>query len=87
VSPRPLDRDQKRFVELGQELYGAEGWQREFARATGLSHQLVSKIAAGDRAVTEAVRQRVILGLHEEVKRLRHRTTGVIAALQDYTIE
>jgi hypothetical protein len=82
-----LDRNQTRFKALGIELYGPEGWQREFARATGLSHQLVNFIANGDRAVTGAVRTRVILGLHDEVKRLRNRAAAVAAAVRDYQIE
>jgi transcriptional regulator with XRE-family HTH domain len=80
----PLDRDQKRFVELGQRLYGDVGWQREFARVTGLSHQLVSKIAAGDRAVTDAVRERVIAGLRREISVRSVKLTTMKKFVKDY---
>jgi hypothetical protein len=80
----PLDRDQKRLVALGTELFGRDGWQSKFARATGLSHQLVNFIANGERAVTESVRSRVIFGLVQEVERLQVRRAAVISALQDY---
>jgi hypothetical protein len=82
-----LDRDQKRFVALGIELFGRDGWQSKFARATGLSSQLVSFIANGERAVTESVRSRVVVGLAQEIDRLQIRRAAVISALQEYRLD
>ena len=84
VRPVRLNRDQKRFVALGIELFGRDGWQSKFARATGLSQQLVNNIANGERAATESVKSRVIVGLHQEIERLQVRRAAVISALQDY---
>jgi transcriptional regulator with XRE-family HTH domain len=80
----PLDRDQKRLVELGQRLFGDEGWQREFARASGLSHQLVSKIARGKQSVTDATRDKVIAGLRREISVRSGKLTTMKKFVKDY---
>lgn len=46
------ERRAERLVRAGQLLYG-DRWQSALAEATGLSQQLMAKIAAGDRAVTD----------------------------------
>jgi transcriptional regulator with XRE-family HTH domain len=82
-----LDRDQTRFVALGQRLFGDQGWQREFARATGLSHQLVSKIAGGKQSVTEGTRGRVIAGLKREISVRSVKLTTMKKFVKDYEYE
>jgi hypothetical protein len=83
----PLDRDQRRFVRLGTELYGDE-WHGKFARMVGLSRPYVSMMAKpiseGGRPVTDAVRAKVIVGLRAEVERHRSQAINVLELLREY---
>jgi hypothetical protein len=79
-----LDPEQTRFKRLGQRLFGDDGWQSEFARMCGVSHQLVNKITNGDRKVTDVVHAKVIAGLRAEVERHRKRAINVLSLLREY---
>jgi predicted transcriptional regulator len=79
----PLSPAANKIVELGQRLYGDQ-WQSPFARMTGLSQAYISKIAAGDRPVTDAVHDAVTAGLKAESKRLRAQADELRAMWNDY---
>jgi Helix-turn-helix len=69
VSP---EAERERFIALGKSLCG-DHWQTGLARLTGLSRQYISKIANGERPVTDAVHASVVTGLILEIKSLRQR--------------
>jgi transcriptional regulator with XRE-family HTH domain len=79
----PRSREADKIVLLGETLFGAD-WQSQFARMTGIARSLISMIAAGDRAVTDGVRQKVSAGLRAEIKRLRTRAVTVTELLKEY---
>jgi hypothetical protein len=83
----PLDRDQRRFVTLGQKLFG-EDWHGKMARMVGLSRPYVSMmtkpVSEGGRPVTDAVRAKVIVGLRAEVERHRERAINALSLLREY---
>jgi hypothetical protein len=79
----PLDRDQTRFKALGFALFG-DNWRGEFARMTGLDRSYITRIAAGDRPVTQTVAVAVIEGLRAEVKRLNAQAAFVAALSEKY---
>jgi transcriptional regulator with XRE-family HTH domain len=78
-----LDRDQKRFVALGRQLF-CDDWHGKFARMCGISRPYVSRIATGNRPVTDEVRAKVIAGLRAEVERHRARAINVLELLREY---
>lgn len=79
----PRSRDAAKIVLLGETLFGAD-WQSPFGRMAGIPRSLLSMIAAGERAVTPAVREKVSAGLLAEIKRLRTRAVTVAELLKDY---
>jgi hypothetical protein len=79
----PLSPAASQIVRLGYALYG-DSWQGQFARMTGLSRPYVTRIAAGDRPVTEAVKVAIVTGLRAEAKRLRARAVEFTAAANDF---
>jgi transcriptional regulator with XRE-family HTH domain len=78
-----LDHDQKLIVALGQRLFGDE-WHGKFARMCGISRPYVSRIATGNRPVTQSVAVAVIEGLRAEVKRLNAQAAIVAATAEKY---
>jgi hypothetical protein len=65
LSPRA-----NRVVAAASAAFGAR-WQSSLSTASGVSQSLLTKIAAGDRAVTDDVYRRVARGLLKESGRLR----------------
>jgi transcriptional regulator with XRE-family HTH domain len=77
------DPTAQRIVALGLDLFG-DSWQGQFARMCGLSRPYVTRIAKGERPVTEAVKVAIVAGLRAEAKRLRSRAVELTAAANEF---
>ena len=78
-----LDPTAQRIVALGKQLYG-DSWQGAFARMCGLSRPYVTRIAAGERPVTEAVNLAIVSGLRAEARKMKERSAEFTAAANDF---
>jgi transcriptional regulator with XRE-family HTH domain len=79
-SPK-LTAQARRIVAAGRTAYGDQ-WQRRLAKLSGVSHQTLSFIAAGERPASDVVAQKVAVALATTAAELQKISREILANIE-----